>query len=1339
MSTTGYRDTKAQEDVKVLPTSFAQQRFWLLDQLGTQRATYHLSVCLRQCGRLDVAMLEQSLNAIVHRHEVLRTTFPLHEGHLVQRIAPALTVPLPVVDLRPLAEAEQATEAERLATEKVRQPFDLERGPLLRATVLQLGGESYLLLTLHQIICDAWSLGVLCHELATFYQAFTAGLPIPLPELPMKYTEFVVRQRERLQEDVLTDHLVYWKQRLAGAPAALELPTDRPRPPVPTQRGATQFFALSQPLTEALQVLSDEAEVTLEMILVAAFATLLHRYTGQTDLLLGTLASGRTQAEVQQMLGAFVNPVVLRIDLSGNPSFREFLERAHAMICEVSVHAEVPFEYIVKELQPERSPGQNSLFQVLLALESPLPALPSGWTATHMEIETGTSQFDLSLILQVRPEGLMGRFEYSSDLFDASSIVRMVGHWQTLLEGIVADPAQRLAELPLLTEVERHQLLVEWNATQADYPADQCIHQLFEAQVQQTPEAVAVVFEHEQLTFHELNQRANQLAHRLQTLGVGPEVRVGLCLERSLELVVGLLGVLKAGGAYVPLDPAYPNERLAFMAQDAHLSVLLTQQRLLNDLPTFQAQILCLDRLNWQSGSPEDKLLRDAGLLNVSSRVRAENLAYVIYTSGSTGTPKGVMISHRALCNHMCWLQDTYPLTPADRVLQKTAFSFDVSVWEFFWPLLTGARLVLARPGEQRDPAYLVELIVSEQISVIYFVASMLSVFLQAPGLQRCQSLKHVFCGGEALPYSVQQHFFAQLPAQLHNIYGPTETTIDVTSWTCQPESPRQVVPIGRPIANTQIYLLDPFLQPVPVGIPGELYIGGANLARGYLNRPELTAERFLPHPFSQEPGARLYRTGDLARYLPDGSLEFLGRLDHQVKLRGFRIELGEIEARLSQHPAVHQAVVVAREDVPGDKRLVAYVVLRQQQLATVNDLQSHLMKHVPTYMVPSAFVLLEALPLTPNGKVDRRALPVPEPTRSMVDPYIAPTLLVHQQLVQIWEELLDVRPIGIRDNFFDLGGHSLLAARLINRIEQVCGKKLPLTTLFAGATIECLADALQVQEDAGSRASLVAVQVLGSKLPFFFLHGDWTGGAFYCLKLARYLGSDQPFYVLEPYSFAGLPVPPSIEVMAAAHIQSMCAIQPEGPYLLGGFCNGGLIAYEMARQLQAAGQKVNLLVLMDSIPSRFQYICAAIRRIGKLMRLGEDKQLNWFLRLEHAFRYLLDKNSDDFEHIKTIDPRISTFFPPVESLRMEYPATFYWATANYRPGFYPGKVTLFWDAEEPVRRKWWNTWAKGRDKEVEEHIIPGSHTTCKTEHLHGMAEHLSVCLSKVQTAALSE
>lgn len=1335
MPSTGFRDTKAREGVKVHPTSFAQQRFWFLDQLGTQRATYHLSACLRLCGRLDIAMLEQSLNALMRRHEVLRTAFALHEDNLVQLIAPALTVSLPVVDLRTLAEAEQAAEAERLATEEVRQPFDLDHGPLLRATVLQLGGESYLLLlTLHQIICDAWSLGVLCHELATFYQAFTASLPIPLPELPMQYAEFAVRQREGLQADELTDHLVYWKQQLAGAPAVLELPMDRPRPSVPTHRGATQFFALSQPLTEALQVMSDEAEVTLEMILVAAFATLLHRYTGQTDLLLGTLAAGRKQREIQQMLGAFVNPVVLRIDFSGNPPFRELLERVHAIIREASLHAEVPFEYVVKELQPEHSPGQNSLFQVLLALESPLPALPSGWTMTHMEVDTGTSQFDLSLILQVRPEGLMGRFEYSSDLFDASSIVRMVGHWQTLLEGIVADPAQRLAELSLLTEVERHQLLVEWNATQADYPADQCIHQLFEAQVQRTPEAVAVVFEHEQLTYHELNRRANQLAHQLQSLGVGPEVRVGLCLERSLELVVGLLGVLKAGGAYVPLDPTYPNERLAFMAQDAQLSVLLTQQRLLFDLPTFQARILCLDRLNWQPGLPEDKLLRDDGLLNVSGGVRAENLAYVIYTSGSTGTPKGVMISHHALCNHMCWLQDTYPLTPADRVLQKTAFSFDVSVWEFFWPLLMGARLVLARPGEQRDPAYLVELIVSEQISVIYFVASMLSVFLQTPGLQRCQSLKHVFCGGEALPYPVQQHFFARLPAQLHNIYGPTETTIDITSWTCQPESSRQVVPIGRPIANTQVYLLDPSLQPVPIGIPGELYVGGANLARGYLNRPDLTAERFLPHPFSQEPGARLYRTGDLARYLPDGSLEFLGRLDQQVKLHGFRIELGEIEAVLSQHPAVHQAVVVAREDVPGDKRLVAYVVLHQEQLATVNDLQSYVMKHVPTYMVPSAFVLLEALPLTPNGKVDRRALPVPEPTRSMVDTYVAPTLLVHQQLVQIWEELLDVRPIGIRDNFFDLGGHSLLAARLVNRIEQVCGKKLPLTTLFAGATIEHLADALQVQEDTGSRASLVAVQVLGSKLPFFFLHGDWTGGAFYCLKLARNLGSDQPFYVLDPYKFDGLSVPPSIEVMAAAHIQSIRAIQPEGPYLLGGFCNGGLTAYEMARQLQAAGQKVDLLVLMDSIPSRFQRICAAIRRIGKLMRLGEDKQLDWFLRLEHAFRYLLDKKSDDFEHIKTSDPRISAFFPPVESLRKEYPAVFYWATANYRPGLYPGKVTLFWDAEEPVRRKWWNTWAKERDKGVEEHIIPGSHITCKTECLHGMAEQLSVCLSKVQT-----
>jgi amino acid adenylation domain-containing protein len=877
---------------------------------------------------------------------------------------------------------------------------------------------------------------------------------------PGKHIMSLFPKEHELLAEELESQLAYWRQQLNGAPVVLQLPTDRPRQAIPTFRGAHYTLQFSQALTEELKALSQREGARLFMTLLAAINTLLFRYTWQEDLVVGTLITGRKRAEPPGPNGTFTNMLALRTNLAGDPPFREVLERVRKVVLEAYAYQDMPFERLAEEVLPGRESSYNPLFQVIVVLQdttSEVPELPS-LTLTPLRVSC-----DIAFAFSDTPEGLVGHLEYNADLFDAITITRLVGHLQTLLEGIVADPDQRVAKLPLLAEAELQQLLVEWNDTTTDYPQDKCIHQLFEAQVERTPDKVAVVFEGERLTYRELNRRANRLVHYLQQLGVGPEVLVGICMERSLELVVGLLGVLKAGGAYVPLDPTYPNERLAFMAQDAQLSVLLTQQCLLDDLPTFQAQILCLDRLNWQPGSPEDKLLHDACLLNSGSGVRAENLAYVIYTSGSTGTPKGVMISHRALCNHMCWLQDTYPLTPADRVLQKTAFSFDVSIWEFFWPLLTGARLVLARPGGQGDPAYLVELIVSEQISVIYFVASMLSVFLQAPGLQRCQPLKHVFCGGEALPFSVQQRFFAQLPTQLHNIYGPTETTIDVTSWTCQPESSRQVVPIGRPIANTQIYLLDPFLQPVPVGIPGELYIGGANLARGYLNRPDLTAERFLPHPFSQEPGARLYRTGDLVRYLPDGSLEFLGRLDQQVKLRGFRIELGEIEAVLSQHPAVHQTAVVAREDVPGDKRLVAYVVPRQEQLATVNDLQSHVMKHVPTYMVPSAFVLLEVLPLTPNGKVDRKALPAPNATNIARDGAVTmPDTPTEKRLVEIVAVLLGLDNIGIDDNIFLIGGNSFMGLQLVAQVAEVFGVELSLLTLYKAPTVRRLASEIE-------------------------------------------------------------------------------------------------------------------------------------------------------------------------------------------------------------------------------------------------------------------------------------
>jgi amino acid adenylation domain-containing protein len=667
--------------------------------------------------------------------------------------------------------------------------------------------------------------------------------------------------------------------------------------------------------------------------------------------------------------------------------------------------------------------------------------------------------FDLALELQETPEGIKGLFEYNTDLFDKETISRMVGHFQTLLEDIVANPQARISELPILTEPERYQILVEWNDTKVNYPLNKSLHQLFEEQVERTSEAIAVVFEHQKLTYEQLNSQANQLARYLQQLGVKPETLVGICVKRSLEMVVGLLGILKAGGAYVPLDPDYPSERLAYMLEDSQIPVLLTQGNLSNQLPTHQAQVICLDT-DWQK-------IAQHGRENLVCEVTPDNLAYVIYTSGSTGKPKGAMNTLRGICNRLLWMQDTYKLDSSDRVLQKTPFSFDVSVWEFFLPLLTGACLVVAKPEGHKDSAYLVNLIAQQKITTLHFVPSMLQVFLEEEGLERCHCLKRVICSGEALPWKLQERFFARLECELHNLYGPTEAAIDVTYWKCERESPLRTVPIGRPIANTQIYILDPHLQPVPIGVPGELHIGGVQIARGYLNRPELTEQKFIPNPFQNS--EKLYKTGDLVRYLPDGNIEYLRRLDHQVKIRGFRIELGEIESVISQHPAVRETVVIAKGETLENQQLIAYVVLHQktreqnQQTLTISNLRRFLKKKLPDYMVPAAFVVLNAFPLTPNGKVNRRDLPEPDQSQLHLEStFVAPRTFVEQQIADLWAEVLKLERVGIHDNFFELGGYSLIGIQMMTRLRQNLGVELPLHILFEAPTIAKLSDRIE-------------------------------------------------------------------------------------------------------------------------------------------------------------------------------------------------------------------------------------------------------------------------------------
>ena len=1050
-----------------LPLSFAQQRLWFLNQLEPDSPFYNISAALRLNGLLNVAALEQSFNEIIQRHEILRATFNVVDGEAIQVINPQEKLTIKLIDLTALPAQKQETEAQQLANQEAGQPFDLATGPLVRSTLLCLDeAEHILLFTMHHIISDGWSTDILVREVATLYECYCNGKPSPLPELPIQYADYAVWQRQWLQGEVLTTHIDYWKQQLQDNPPVLELPTDRPRPHVQSYRGSIQSFQLPQDVTVALKTLSQQEGSTLFMTLLAAFKVLLYRYTSNGDIVVGSPIANRDRSELESLIGFFVNTLVLCTNLSDNPTFRELLGRVREVTLGAYEHQDLPFDLLVEELKPQRDLSHTPLFQVMFVLQNaPMSAVElSGLTLQALQSETSTAKFDLTLLMQETESGIRGALEYNTDLFDAATIAQMAEHLQTLLAGIVANPEQQIAQLPLLTANEQHQLLM-WNQTHAEYSLDKCIHELFEEQVEKTPDAVAVVFADQQLTYQELNTKVNQLAQHLQKLGVSPDILVGICVERSLEMVVGLLGILKAGGAYVPLDPAYPSERLVFMLSDAGVSVLLTQKHLQDVLPQTSAQIVCLDQ-NWDTIAQHSND-------NPNTTVQPDNLAYVIYTSGSTGQPKGVMVPHRAICNHMLWMQTEFPVTASDRVLQKTPFSFDASVWEFYAPLLTGGQLILAKPGGHQDSQYLLDLIAQQQVSIVQFVPSQLRSLLAEQKIYNCHSLRRVFCGGEALAIDLQASFFSILPnVELCNLYGPTEATIDTTYWQCQPQDEQKTVPIGKAISNTQIYLLDSYLQPVPIGVPGEIYIGGAGLARGYLNRADLTSEKFISNPFLS--GTKLYKTGDLARYRPDGTIEFIERIDGQVKLRGFRIELGEIETQLTQHLHIKQAVVLIREDVPGEKRLVAYIVPSQEQSPTVSELRSFLKNNLPDYMVPSVFITLNTLPFLPNGKLDRKALPAPDTARPDLQAVFAtPRTPVEETLMRIWSDVLRLEKVGINDNFFELGGHSLLIVQLFARLRSAFQIDLPFQTLFDAPTVATLAERLETARQASSSANV--------------------------------------------------------------------------------------------------------------------------------------------------------------------------------------------------------------------------------------------------------------------------
>ncbi len=1072
---------KASAAKSVLPLSHGQKALWFLHQSAPESAAYNTAFAVRIRSPFDMRHLRAAFQDLVARHPSLRTTFERRDGEPVQVRHGHQELHCEQHHLPSCSEAELRS---RVA-EEYRRPFDLERGPLLRISLFTRGDDDHvLLLTIHHIVCDAWSIWMLAHEFRLLYLAKVRGEAIALPPLLGQYSDYIEWQSQMLAGPEGERLSKYWREQLSGAEPVLNLPSDFPRPPSQSFRGASHQFQIAADLVERIVHLAKSQGTTLYTCLLAAFQVLLSRYSGQDDILVGSPVNGRTQTDFAGTIGYFANPVVVRADLSGNPGFDVFLSQVRHTVLAALAHQDYPFPLLVERLQPNRDPSRSPLVQVLCVLQQPpqteeLRTLftPGDCEAQvhwgdlrveRYELDQMEGQFDLTLETVRADRSLRGVFKYNTDLYEPATIARMEKHFCNLLEAVSADPQQPIGQLPMLGADEKELITVQWNQTQCDLPCPLRLHSWIEAQAERTPAAVAVsapsarVESLTQLTYRELNRRANQLARYLRSLGVGPDVPVAVSLERSCELLIALLGILKAGGAYVPLDPGYPADRLDYMLRDSRTPVLLTHSKLVERVMSNRGG-------QREDGSPLEVICIDSDWPNVATHeatnpppnTEPDHLAYIIYTSGSTGRPKGAMNTHRGICNRLDWMQKTFRLTQRDRVLQKTPISFDVSVWELFWPLLTGARLVMAEPGGHQDQAYLVDVIDRESITTMHFVPSMLHLFLEAPDLARCRSLRRVVCSGEALSFELQQRFFERLQCELYNLYGPTEAAIDVTWWKCRPDDTRRVVPIGRPISNTQIYILDAHRTPTPIGVPGEIYIGGHNVARGYLNRPELTEERFVPDPFAQRGGEKLYRTGDRARFLADGNVEYLDRIDHQVKIRGCRVELGEIELALCHHPAIKEAVVVVQTVGESDARLVAYLVTCGNSDVAVGQLRAHLSEQLPEYMVPSHFITLDALPLSPNGKVDRRALPKPASDRKDSADQVAPRGEAERLVAGIWREALHVDRVGIHDNFFELGGHSLLLGRIQNRVRETFGQSLTMVEMFQHPTVYTLAKRL--------------------------------------------------------------------------------------------------------------------------------------------------------------------------------------------------------------------------------------------------------------------------------------